>query len=93
MTGPLNISHIIGTGNQAVLGPGDYLEALLDDDRVRAIGMYLEGLDDIDQFSRAAVRALAKGVPIVVMKIGRTQSGRGTGQQPHQRADRIGHSL
>ena len=71
----LNISHIIATGNQAVLGPGDYMDALLDDDRVRAIGMYLEGLDDVDQFSRAASRALAKGVPIVVLKVGRTQAG------------------
>ena len=45
----------------------------LDDDRVRAVGMYLEGLDDIEGFSRAATRALEKGVPIVVLKVGRTE--------------------
>ena len=71
----VRFTHVIGTGNQAVLGPGDYLDALLNDDRVRAIGMYLEGLDDIEGFSRAAIRALEKGVPIVVMKVGRTDAG------------------
>ena len=71
----VRFTHIIGTGNQAVLGPGDYLDALLNDDRVRAIGMYLEGLDDIEGFSRAAIRALEKGVPIVVLKVGRTDAG------------------
>ena len=71
----VRFTHVIGTGNQAVLGPGDYLDALLDDDRVRAVAMYLEGLDDIEGFSRAALRALEKGVPIVVMKVGRTDAG------------------
>ena len=68
----VNFTHVIGTGNQAVLGPGDYVEALLMDDRVRAIGMYIEGIDDIGKFCRAAARALEKGIPIVVMKVGRT---------------------
>jgi len=71
----VRFTHVIGTGNQAVLGPGDYLDALLNDDRVRAVAMYLEGLDDIEGFSRAALRALEAGVPIVVMKVGRTDAG------------------
>ena len=70
----VNFTHVIGTGNQAVLGPGDYMDALLMDDRVSAIGMYIEGIDDIGKFCRAAVRALEKGVPIVVMKIGKTRA-------------------
>ena len=70
----VNFTHVIGTGNQSVLGAGDFMDALLDDDRVSAIGMYIEGIDDIDHFSRAAVRALEKGVPIVVMKVGKTEA-------------------
>ena len=65
---------MIGTGNQAVLGPGDYMDALLMDDRVSAIGMYIEGIDDIGKFCRAAARALEKAVPIVVMKVGKTRA-------------------
>ncbi len=70
----VRFTHVIGTGNQAVLAPGDYLDALLDDRRVRAVGMYLEGLDDVDRFQRAALRALDLGVPVVVLKVGRTDA-------------------
>ena len=70
----VNFTHVIGTGNQSVLGSGDYIDALLDDDRVTAIGMYIEGIDDIGHFCRAAVRALEKSVPIVVMKVGKTEA-------------------
>jgi acyl-CoA synthetase (NDP forming) len=70
----VNFTHVIGTGNQSVLGAGDLMDALLDDDRVSAIGMYIEGIDDIDHFSRAAVRALEKGVAVVVMKVGKTEA-------------------
>ena len=70
----VNFSHVIGTGNQSVLGAGDYIDALLDDDRVSAIGMYIEGIDDISDFCRAAARALEMGIPIVVMKVGKTEA-------------------
>ncbi len=70
----VRFTHVIGTGNQAVLGPGDYLDALLDDPRVRAVGMYLEGLDDVARFAAAATRALDQRVPVVVMKVGRTEA-------------------
>jgi acetyl-CoA synthetase len=70
----VNLTHVIGAGNQAVLGPGDYIDALLQDDRVAAIGMYIEGVDDLGHFSRAALDALHKGVPIVVMKVGKTEA-------------------
>ncbi len=70
----IGFTHIIGAGNQAVLGPGHYVEALLDDDRVTAIGMYIEGFDDLNRFARAAERAMHKGVPIVVMKVGKTEA-------------------
>jgi acetyl-CoA synthetase len=71
----VRFTHVIGTGNQAVLGPGDFLDALLNDDRVRGVAMYLEGLDDVAGFSRAAIRALEKGIPIVAMKVGRSEAG------------------
>jgi len=70
----VNFTHVIGTGNQSVLGAGHYIDALLEDDRVTAIGMYIEGIDDIGHFSQAAARALEKGIPIVVMKVGKTEA-------------------
>ncbi|MCH7695581.1 MAG: acetate--CoA ligase family protein [Proteobacteria bacterium] len=70
----VNFTHVIGTGNQAVLGPGELIDAILQDDRVTAIGMYIEGFGDVESFSRAALGALEKGVPIVVMKVGKTKA-------------------
>ncbi len=69
------ITHLISVGNQAVLGAGDYIEPLLEDDRVKAIGFYIEGLKDIAGFSHAALKALQKGVPLVVLKAGTSEIG------------------
>ena len=70
----VNFTHVIATGNQTVLGAGDYIDALLLDDRVNVIGMYIEGLDNIEAFSRVAEKAARKGVPIVVLKVGKTDA-------------------
>ena len=70
----VNFTHAIAGGNQAMLEQADYIDALLQDDRVAAIGMYVEGVDDIEHFSRSALQALKQRVPIVVLKVGRTDS-------------------
>jgi len=69
------LTHVISVGNQANMGVGDYIEPLLDDPRVSAIGFYIEGLKDIEGFSRAALKALQKGVPLVVLKAGTSELG------------------
>jgi acetate---CoA ligase (ADP-forming) len=66
----LPLSHVFSIGNQAVLGVGDYVDALLDDPRVHAIGLYVEGIPDLPGFRSAAERALGKGVPLVALKAG-----------------------
>lgn len=71
----LPLSHVISIGNQAVLGLGDYVDALAEDHRVRAIGLYIEGIRDVGAFSRAALRALRKGIPIVALKSGSSKLG------------------
>jgi len=71
----LPLAYVVSLGNQAGLGIADYLEGLLDDPRVTAIGLYLEQLRDVPAFARAARRALAQGVPIVVVKLGASESG------------------
>ena len=69
------LSYVISVGNQAVLGVGDFIDALLEDSRVSVIGIYLEGLTDVPGFARAAARALAQGVPVVVLKAGISELG------------------
>ena len=69
----LPLGYAISMGNQAVLNVADYIDALLDDTRVRAIGLYLEGIVDIAAFSAAALRAVDQGVALVALKAGGTQ--------------------
>ncbi|WP_066456024.1 acetate--CoA ligase family protein [Castellaniella caeni] len=71
----LPITHVISVGNQAVLEVGDYIEPLVEDGRVRAIGFYIEGLRDVEAFSRAALAALRKGIALVVLKAGVSEVG------------------
>ena len=70
------LAYVISAGNQAMLGVEDYLEVLVDDPTVTAIGLHLEGLRDARRFADAAVRALEKGLPIVVLKTGTSEIGR-----------------
>ncbi len=71
----LDIAYVISIGNSSTLGMHDYIDAMLEDDRVTAIGLHIEGLTDVRAFSEAAIRALHKGVPIVVFKAGRSEQG------------------
>ncbi len=68
----LPLGYVISMGNQAVLNVADYIDAMLDDKRVRAIGLYLEGIVDISAFSASALRAVKQGVPLVAIKAGGT---------------------
>ncbi len=71
----LPISYVITIGNKADLSFHDYIEALSDDPRVTAIGLYIESLDSIDGFSEVALAALRKGLPIIALKTGTSELG------------------
>lgn len=71
----LDFAYVISIGNNSMLGLHDYIETLLDDERVTAIGLHIEGIQDIAGFSAAAIHALHKGVPIVALKTGRSSLG------------------
>ena len=66
------LGYAISMGNQAVLDAADYIDAMLRDTRVRAIGLYLEGLVDVAALSEAALQAVERGIPLVVLKAGGT---------------------
>ncbi|SDF93120.1 acetyl-CoA synthetase [Limimonas halophila] len=69
------LSHVVSAGNQAQLDIGDFMDALLDDARVHAIGLFIEGLRDVRGFARAARRALERDVPVVALKVGASDHG------------------
>ena len=68
------IVSVVSVGNQAVLGIEDIVDVLLDDPEINAIGIYLEGVRDAPLLSEVADRALDRGVPIVALKSGRSET-------------------
>ncbi len=71
----VSISHVISAGNQAVLAIEDYIDVLLDEPAVSAIGLYIEGIRNIQKFADTAIKAITVNKPIVVLKAGKSNLG------------------
>ncbi|KQB53660.1 acyl-CoA synthetase, partial [Pseudomonas endophytica] len=71
----LPVAYMASVGNQAQVGIAELMDVLLDEPRVTAIGLHLEGLKNVPGFARAAHKALQKGIPIIALKTGVSQIG------------------
>ena len=71
----IGLSHIISTGNEADLDFADFARYLVDDEQTRVIAGFVEGFKDIRKFVAMAKLAAERGKPIVLIKIGRSESG------------------
>ncbi len=74
-TRALPVGYLLTLGNQAAIGVSAVIDALVQDPRVTAIGLHIEGLDDPLAFARAAVAARSRGIPIVALATGRSAAG------------------
>ncbi|WP_432817297.1 acetate--CoA ligase family protein [Sulfitobacter sp. JB4-11] len=72
----LPIAYVATVGNQAQCSVSQIGEALLDDPRVTALGLYIEGIGDLRAFEALAARARDLGKAIVVLKMGRSDQAR-----------------
>lgn len=72
----LPIAMVMTVGNQATVGMSDLGLALIEDERVTAIGLHIEGFDDLRRFEQLAHRARVLNKPIIAMKTGRSQKAR-----------------
>jgi acyl-CoA synthetase (NDP forming) len=72
----IGFSCIITTGNEAVTSVADYIEAVADDPSVTTILVFAEQIKKPAAFMRALRHAHAAGKPVVVLKSGRSQSGK-----------------
>ena len=72
----LPLAYIACLGNAAQVGLAGLAQALLDDPRVTALGLYIEGVGDAPAFAAMAHRARAAGKPIVALKSGKTEGAR-----------------
>ena len=64
------LGYAASVGNQAVTTVAELIEGMLEDDRIRAIGLYLEGMEDGEALGRACLKALWQGVPVITLKGG-----------------------
>ncbi|WP_339907395.1 acetate--CoA ligase family protein [Pseudomonas guineae] len=71
----LPVAYMASVGNQAQMGVAELMDVLLDEPRVTAIGLHLEGLKNVPGFAKAAHKALEKGIPIIALKTGVSQIG------------------
>jgi acetyl-CoA synthetase len=71
----LPIATLVTIGNSAVTGVVDLVEAMLDDPRITAIGLCLEEIPEVSAFSRVAIEALRRKVPVVALKSGSSELG------------------
>ncbi|MGL4488181.1 MAG: acetate--CoA ligase family protein, partial [Rhizobiaceae bacterium] len=72
----LPVAYVACLGNAAVVGLAELARSLLADERVTAIGMYVEGIDDAAAFAELAENARAAGKGVVVIKSGKTEASR-----------------
>ena len=68
-------SYYVGVGNEADLLFHEYLEFFRDDERTRAILMYVEGMKDGRAFLQSAY-STTRVKPVILLKSGRSETGR-----------------
>ncbi|MCC5971892.1 MAG: acetate--CoA ligase family protein [Pararhodobacter sp.] len=72
----LPVAYVACLGNAAQVGLAELAGALLADERVSALGLYIEGLADAPEFAALAEAAHAAGKGIVAIKAGKTEAAR-----------------
>src|SRR6185436_8837955 len=71
----IGLSHIISTGNEVDLDFTDFARYLVDDPETRVIAGFVEGFKNVKKLIAVAELAAERGKPIVLIKIGRSESG------------------
>jgi acetyl-CoA synthetase len=68
----LPIALTITCGNMAQTGQARIAAELLDDERITAIGLHVEGFGSLREWEALAAKARARGVRLVALKVGRS---------------------
>ncbi|MDF0696074.1 acetate--CoA ligase family protein [Rhizobium sp. MC63] len=72
----LPIAYMITAGNQAQTSLADVACALMEDPRVTAVGLHVEGFGDLAALERLAAIARRSRKPVVVLKVGRSEQAK-----------------
>ncbi|SDD44733.1 acetate--CoA ligase family protein [Ruegeria marina] len=69
----LPIAYVVTCGNMAQTSQAQIAAGLLDDPRVTAIGLHIEGFGNLRDWEALAAKAHARGVPLVALKVGASE--------------------
>lgn len=72
----LPIAYTVACGNMAQTSQAEIAMGLLDDPRVTAIGLHIEGFGDLRAWEALAAKAFRKMVPLVALKVGASEQAR-----------------
>lgn len=69
----LPIAMLATVGNQAVVDITELGQALLEDPRVTALGLHIEGISHLEGYQALARKAEALGKPVIALKVGASE--------------------
>ncbi len=72
----LPVAYCVAAGNQAQTGLAEMAMAVIDDPRVTAVGLHIEGVGEVRAFEALAAKAREMRKPVVVLKVGRSDQAR-----------------
>jgi acyl-CoA synthetase (NDP forming) len=73
----LDFRYLISSGNEAATSAADYVGFLAEDPGTSVIGLVLEGIRDPELLLDCSRRAILAGKPVVLLKLGTSEKGRG----------------
>ncbi len=71
----LRLHTVVSCGNEAVLNAADFLDAVIEREGVRSVGLYLEADGDGARWCSALTRCADAGIGVAVLKAGRSRAG------------------
>jgi len=71
----LGLGYFVNTGNEADVEIADAIDFIVEDPRIRIVAGYLEGMRNGRKLLAVADRAMALGKPIILTKVGRSDTG------------------
>ncbi len=74
------LGYGVSIGNQAGTSMAELVEAFLEDENIKAIGLYLEGMNEGEALGKACLKALKAGVPVIALKGGDQAAGAAVAQ-------------
>ncbi|MBI3359886.1 MAG: CoA-binding protein [Chloroflexi bacterium] len=71
----VRFNYVISSGNEIVTTMADYMQFALDDPTTRVVALFLETIRDPATFVAALSEAAERDVPVVALKVGRSEKG------------------